>query len=53
VTNVLVLGANGELARNERFSGHDVSLNSFSDLIVKLALTPGMESRHSIRVSRG
>jgi hypothetical protein len=33
--------------------GHDVSLNSLSDLIVKLAVTPGMESRHSIGVSRG
>ena len=33
------------------FNGHDVSLNSLSDLIVKLALTPGMESRHSLGVS--
>jgi hypothetical protein len=33
--------------------GHDVSLNSLSVLIVKLALTPGMERRHSIGVSRG
>jgi len=34
------------------FKGHDVSLNSLSDLIMKLAITPGMESRHSIGVSR-
>ena len=39
--------------KGEPFRGHDVSLNSLSDLIVKLALTPGMESRHSIGVSRG
>jgi uncharacterized protein YbjT (DUF2867 family) len=39
--------------KGERFSGHDVSLDSLSDLIVKLALTPGMESRRSIGVSRG
>jgi uncharacterized protein YbjT (DUF2867 family) len=37
----------------EPFQGHDVSLDSLSDLIVKLALTPGMESRHSLGVSRG
>jgi hypothetical protein len=29
-----------------------VSLNSLSDLIVKLALTSGMETRHSIGVGR-
>jgi uncharacterized protein YbjT (DUF2867 family) len=39
--------------KGQPFKGHDVSLNSLSDLIVKLALTPGMESRHSIGVSRG
>lgn len=39
--------------KGEQFKGHDVSLNSLSDLIVKLALTPGMESRHSLGVSRG
>src|SRR5437016_108668 len=37
--------------KREPFKGHDVSLNSLSDLIVKLALTPGMESRHSLGVS--
>lgn len=37
--------------KGEPFRGHDVSLESLSDLIVKLALTPGMESRHSIGVS--
>ena len=35
------------------FRGHDVSLNSVSDLIVKLAVTPGMEVRRSVGVSRG
>ncbi len=35
------------------FEGHDVSLNSLSELVMKLALTPGMESRHSIGVSKG
>ncbi len=39
--------------KGQPFKGHDVSLNSLSELIVKLALTPGMESRHSIGVSRG
>jgi len=38
--------------KGEPFLGRDVSLNSLSDLIVKLALTPGMESRHSVGVSR-
>jgi uncharacterized protein YbjT (DUF2867 family) len=37
--------------KGEPFRGHDVSLDSLSDLIVKLALTPGMESRRSIGVS--
>lgn len=39
--------------KGEPFSGHEVSLNSLSDLIVKLSLTPGMEVRHSLGVSRG
>jgi uncharacterized protein YbjT (DUF2867 family) len=39
--------------KGEPFKGHDVSLNSVSDLIVKLALTPGMEIRRSLGVSRG
>jgi len=39
--------------KGESFRGHDVSLNSLSDLIVKLTLTPGMESRRSLGVSRG
>ena len=39
--------------KGQPFKGHDVSLNSLSDLIVKLALTPGMESRHSLGVSGG
>ncbi len=39
--------------KGEPFVGHDVSLNSVSDLIVKLATTPGMEVRRSLGVSRG
>ena len=39
--------------KGQPFKGHDVSLNSVSDLIVKLALTPGMEIRRSVGVSRG
>jgi uncharacterized protein YbjT (DUF2867 family) len=38
--------------KGEPFKGHDVSLNSLSDLIVKLALTPAMDSRRSLGVSR-
>ncbi|MCZ7554447.1 MAG: NAD(P)H-binding protein [Anaerolineales bacterium] len=38
--------------KGEPFKGHDVSLNSLSDLIVKLALSPTMEVRRSIGVSR-
>ena len=38
--------------KGEPFKGHDVSLNSLSDLIVKLALRPGLEIRHSLGVSR-
>ena len=38
--------------KGEPFKGHDVSLNSLSDLIVKLALSPGMEVRRSPGVSR-
>ncbi len=38
--------------KGEPFKGHDVSLNSLSDLIVKLALTPTLEVRHSLGVSR-
>jgi hypothetical protein len=34
------------------FRGHDVSLNSVSDLIVKLALSPTLEVRRSLGVSR-
>lgn len=38
--------------KGQPFEGHDISLNSLSDLIVKLAITPGMESRRSLGVSR-
>lgn len=34
------------------FKGHEVSLNSLSDLIVKLCLTPGLHTRESLGVSR-
>lgn len=37
--------------KGEPFRGHDVSLNSLSDLIANLALTPGMEVRQSLGVS--
>lgn len=37
--------------KGEPFRGHDVSLNSLSDLIVRLATVPGMESRQSLGVS--
>jgi uncharacterized protein YbjT (DUF2867 family) len=39
--------------KGEPFKGHEVSLNSVSDLIVRLASTPGMENRRSLGVSRG
>ena len=39
--------------KGQPFKGHDVSLNSLSELIVKLAITPGWESRRSLGVSRG
>jgi uncharacterized protein YbjT (DUF2867 family) len=38
--------------KGEPFQGHEVSLNSLSDLIVKLALSPTMELRRSLGVSR-
>jgi uncharacterized protein YbjT (DUF2867 family) len=38
--------------KGEPFKGRDVSLNSLSDLIVKLALSPTMEVRRSLGVSR-
>ncbi len=38
--------------KGEPFKGHEVSLNSLSDLIVKLALSPTMEVRRSLGVSR-
>jgi uncharacterized protein YbjT (DUF2867 family) len=38
--------------KGEAFKGHDVSLNSVSDLIVKLATTPGLHVRRSLGVSR-
>jgi len=38
--------------KGEAFRGHDVSLNSLSDLIVKLATTPGLHVRASLGVGR-
>jgi uncharacterized protein YbjT (DUF2867 family) len=38
--------------RGQPFKGHDVSLNSVSDLIVKLALSRALEVRRSLGVSR-
>ncbi len=38
--------------KGEPFKGHEVSLNSLSDLIVKLALTPGLDVRRSLGVSQ-
>jgi uncharacterized protein YbjT (DUF2867 family) len=39
--------------KGEAFKGHDVSLNSVPDLIVKLATSPGLYVRCSLGVSRG
>jgi uncharacterized protein YbjT (DUF2867 family) len=38
--------------KGEPFRGHDVSLNSLSDLIAKLATSPGLHVRCSLGVSR-
>jgi uncharacterized protein YbjT (DUF2867 family) len=38
--------------KGEPFKGHDVSLNSLSDLIKRLVTTPGLHSRESLGVSR-
>jgi uncharacterized protein YbjT (DUF2867 family) len=38
--------------KGQPFRGHDVSLNSLSDLIVKLAQSPTLEVRHCVGVSR-
>lgn len=38
--------------KGEDFKGHDVSLNSLSDLIVRLTFPPTMKVRHSLGVSR-
>ena len=38
--------------KGEPFGGHDVSLNSLSDLILKLITTPGLHVRESLGVSR-
>jgi uncharacterized protein YbjT (DUF2867 family) len=39
--------------KGEPFRGHDVSLNSLSDLITNLITTPGLHVRASLGVSRG
>jgi uncharacterized protein YbjT (DUF2867 family) len=38
--------------KGEPFKGHDVSRKSVADLVVQLALTPGMEIRHSLGVNK-
>jgi len=38
--------------KGEPFQGHGVSLNSLSDLIARLAVTPGLELRQSLGVSK-
>lgn len=38
--------------KGEPFRGHDVSLNSLSDLIAKLAMSPSLQVRRSLGVSR-
>jgi hypothetical protein len=38
--------------KGEPFKGHDVSLNSLSDLIVNLALSPTLHVQRSLGVSR-
>ncbi|WP_175074305.1 NAD(P)H-binding protein [Terribacillus sp. AE2B 122] len=37
--------------KGEPFKGHDISRKSLAHLIVKLAVTDGLEVRHSIGVS--
>jgi uncharacterized protein YbjT (DUF2867 family) len=39
--------------KGQAFKGHDVSLNSVSALVVKLATTPALHVRRSLGVSRG
>ena len=39
--------------KGEPFRGHDVSLNSLSELIVILAMTPGMEIRPPAQANDG
>ncbi|TDL63445.1 NAD-dependent epimerase/dehydratase family protein [Rhodococcus qingshengii] len=38
--------------KGEPFKGHDISRKSLADLIVKLAVKPGMEVRNSLGVSK-
>ena len=38
--------------KGEPFKGHDISRKSLADLIVKLAVTPGLDVRHSLGVSK-
>lgn len=38
--------------KGEPFKGHDVSRKSIADLIVKLAVTPGLEVRQSLGVNK-
>lgn len=38
--------------KGEAFKGHDISRKSLADLIVKLAITPGLEVRKSLGVNK-
>jgi hypothetical protein len=42
----------GATHKGEPFRRHDISLNSLSDLILKLVTTPGLHVHQSLGVSR-
>ena len=60
MTNILILGANGQIARvatthkGQPFqnASEQVSRKSVADLVVKLAMTPGLEIRSSLGVHK-
>ncbi len=39
--------------RDEPFDGHDVSLNSISDVVAKIVATPSLHSRTSLGIAKG
>ena len=54
LTHVMLLEVNSRLTqKGEVFRGHDVSLNSLSNLLTRLITTPGLHVRASLGVSRG